>query len=134
MAVGRTRQLVYVSMANDVDRPGLDRILDQSQCNNEHRGITGFLLFNGRNFLQLIEGEAESLNALMRRLAVDPRHSGIAKLTDKDVPGRCCAEWLMRELVLANAIATRREALEEQLPLALDVETRGIVLNFTRLN
>ena len=134
MAVGRTRQLVYVSMANDVDRPGLDRILDQSHCNNEHRGITGFLLFNGRNFLQLIEGEAESLNALMRRLAVDPRHSGIAKLTDKDVPGRCCAEWLMRELVLANAITTRREALEEQLPLALDVETRGIVLNFTRLN
>ena len=35
----------------------VDRIVAAAEQGNFERQITGFLIYNGRNFLQLIEGE-----------------------------------------------------------------------------
>lgn len=128
------RQYVYVSTAQDFDRAGLDSLVQVARQNNELNGITGFLLFNGRNFLQLIEGPESSLIALMHKLAGDPRHSGIVRMVDRAIDERDCPDWSMNRLALADRVALRREQLEQALPPGLSAEVRQVVLNFAALN
>ncbi|VXC98364.1 BLUF domain-containing protein [Sphingomonas sp. 8AM] len=44
---------------------------------NEVNGITGLFLSDGSRFLQVIEGEGEDLDDLMRRIVRNPRHHDI---------------------------------------------------------
>ena len=54
-------QYLYISTAPTLPREEVDAILAASARNNPERGITGLLLFNGRNFLQLLEGEESAV-------------------------------------------------------------------------
>lgn len=128
------RQYVYLSTAMDVSRDEVAAIIDVSGRNNPVVSITGFLLFNGRNFLQLIEGPESSLIALMHKLARDPRHSGIVRMVDRELGTRDCPDWSMERLWLAQDPGTRRSQLEAALPVSLDTEIRRMVLNFAVLN
>ncbi|QZP08646.1 BLUF domain-containing protein [Caenibius sp. WL] len=128
------RQFVYISTAADLGDGDIAAILAASQRNNALRDITGFLLYNGRNFLQLIEGPAASLLALMRDLHADRRHSGIVRLEDIPIAERDCADWIMRRIYLADEVAVRQDKLDSELPMQLSAQTRRTVLNFAILN
>ena len=128
------RQFVYISTAIDPDHVSISTILEQSQRNNPQRDITGFLLFNGRNFLQLVEGPDASLIALMNKLATDPRHGGITRLENLPIDRRACPDWTMQYLKLADSVAQRREKLQTSLPPSLAPEISRVVLNFAVLN
>ena len=128
------RQFVYVSTAADLGDSDIAAILAASQRNNALREITGFLLYNGRNFLQLIEGPGAALLALMRDLYADRRHSGIVRLEDIPIAERSCTDWIMRRIHLADEIAVRQDKLDSELPMQLSAQTRRTVLNFAILN
>lgn len=98
------------------------------------RKVTGLLLYNGRNFLQLLEGEESELVSLMVKISHDPRHTGISMIDRKIVEHRVCSNWAMRRIMIAENVERRREALEAQLPNDLDDQTRKIVTNFVVLN
>ncbi|MEZ5695722.1 MAG: BLUF domain-containing protein [Sphingomonadaceae bacterium] len=128
------RQLVYISTAGNLDASEVDRILEVSRKNNAEVGISGFLLFNGRNFLQLVEGEEQELTALYARLGSDPRHDGMVRLADAEIFERSCPDWQMHQLRLADDVARRREVLMQELPENLAWDIRQLVLNFAALN
>lgn len=127
-------QYLYISTAPTLPREDVDAILVASARNNPARGITGLLLFNGRNFLQLLEGEEDEVSALMQRIATDPRHNGVSVLDRRTVPGRTCPDWAMKRLQLAESIESRREMLERDLPAGLDPDVRKMIVNFAMLN
>lgn len=102
--------------------------------NNAAAGITGLLLFNGQNFLQLLEGERDAVDALLDRVETDPRHSGVVVVTDIEVAERSFPGWSMRLLRLAESVEARRQALEGHLPGNLDEMVRRHILNFAALN
>ena len=109
-------------------------ILESSSRNNQESGITGFLIFNGRNFLQLIEGSKDSLDALMANIERDPRHNGVVWLEDHPITERVCENWMMKQLMLADCIDTREASLNQALPGALTTRIRRTILNFASLN
>lgn len=127
-------QYIYISTAPDLSREEVDDILASSARNNPERAITGLLLYNGRNFLQVLEGEEASLLTLMSRIAHDPRHSGISMLGRKDIAERTCPDWAMKRIAIAESVDERRKGLEADLPAGLDEETRRLILNFAVLN
>jgi len=127
-------QYLYISTAPNLSREDVESILDASARNNPERGITGLLLYNGRNFLQLLEGEESALVALMVRIGNDPRHTGVSILERKAVETRACPNWGMKRILIGENVATRREALERDLPAGLGEQTRKIILNFAVLN
>ena len=127
-------QYLYISTAPNLSREDVDSILQASARNNPERGVTGLLLYNGRNFLQLLEGEESALVALMVRIGNDPRHTGVSVLERKVIEQRSCPGWAMKRVLIAESIAGRREQLERDLPAGLDEQTRQIVLNFATLN
>ncbi|MEA1618762.1 BLUF domain-containing protein [Erythrobacter sp. T5W1-R] len=127
-------QYLYISTAPTLSRDEVDAILATSARNNPAREITGLLLYNGRNFLQLIEGEEEALVALMLRITEDPRHSGITLLDRRAIEERSCPDWAMKRVLIAESIASRREMLERELPEGIAPEVRKMIVNFAVLN
>lgn len=127
-------QYVYISTAQGLSREEIDAILDTCARNNVEQGITGLLLYNGRNFLQLLEGEKGDLDRLMSTIEVDPRHAGVSVLHKGEVETRVCPDWAMKRIAIAEAIEVRQQGLEEELPSAIDPGIRELVLNFAMLN
>lgn len=128
------RQILYISSAPGLAEVEVANILEVCKRNNAERGITGFLLYNGRNFMQLLEGEEGDLTWLLERLAKDSRHAGIAMLLDNQIDERDCADWSMQQIRLVDDIAERRSRLDAELPASLLPEVRQLVMNFAALN
>ncbi|WP_054118712.1 BLUF domain-containing protein [Porphyrobacter sp. AAP60] len=127
-------QYLYISTAPTLPREEVEAILSASAQNNPVRGITGLLLFNGRNFLQLLEGEESEVAALMDTITADPRHSGVSVLDRRGIDQRACPDWAMKRVMIAESIASRREMLEQELPDNLDPDVRKMIVNFAVLN
>ncbi|MCU0758618.1 MAG: BLUF domain-containing protein [Steroidobacteraceae bacterium] len=89
-------QVSYVSRASTPLSPEqLLSLLVQSRRNNTAAGITGLLLYGNATFLQVLEGEAEVVDALVERIGRDPRHAGVQVIGRKVVPSRQYADWSM---------------------------------------
>lgn len=128
------RRIVYVSTADDLPTLEVERIVDSAQRNNPEREITGFLIYNGRNFLQLIEGPQASLMSLMAALSRDTRHHGMIVLIDEAVAQRCSPAWSMHHIKLGERVGSRRVEILAELPGPLSPDARKLVENFAALN
>lgn len=127
-------QYLYISTAPSLSREDIDAILTSSSRNNAACDVTGLLLYNGRNFLQLLEGDEADLVTLMVRIMHDPRHTGISILEQRKIAQRSCPQWAMKRILLAENIEKRREVLEAELPKAIEDPVRKIIMNFAVLN
>jgi hypothetical protein len=127
-------QYLYISTAPNLSRDEVESVLAASARNNPERGITGLLLYNGRNFLQLLEGEESALVALMVRIGNDPRHTGVSIIDRRAIDQRSCPGWAMKRVLIGESVSSRRAQLERDLPEGLDDQTRRIILNFATLN
>jgi len=127
-------QYVYISTALDLSRDQVDAILATCARKNGDEGITGLLLYNGRNFLQLLEGNRAALDTLMSSIEDDPRHAGVVMMHKGDAEERVCPDWAMKRIAISEAIEARQQGLEQDLPQAIDPAIRKIVLNFAMLN
>ena len=89
-------QLVYVSSAVELfDEPALKQLLRTSRRNNTAANITGMLLYKDGNFMQVLEGEEEAVNALHRKIVKDSRHYGAITLLSEYKSERDFPEWSM---------------------------------------
>ena len=95
------RRIVYVSTAGGLSATEVAHILESALRNNAQREITGFLIYNGRNFLQLIEGPKAAMMSLMGTLKRDARHSGMLTMIDEPIEERSCPSWSMHHLRLS---------------------------------
>ncbi|GMN02488.1 BLUF domain-containing protein [Erythrobacter sp. MTPC3] len=127
-------QYCYLSTAPELSRDQVEAILASSARNNPANGITGLLVYNGRNFLQILEGEEKALVSLMARIAKDPRHTGISYLDRRTIKQRSCPDWNMKRVVISEDVEKRREMLDAELPETMDPGLRTIIMNFAVLN
>jgi hypothetical protein len=99
-------QVSYLSRATaPMSAEQLLSLLLQSRRNNAAQGITGMLLYGNETFLQVIEGEDAKVDALVERLGLDPRHSGVRILGRKSVQQRQYSDWSMSfERITAQAL------------------------------
>jgi hypothetical protein len=115
-------RLVYRSRAVwPLPAVALDGILQASLARNARDRVTGALGFVGGTYVQLLEGPADSLEALMRRLYADPRHAEVTVLVRAATDGRLVPGWSLARSDLAAAAprATRLIETGDGLALAL---------------
>jgi EAL domain-containing protein (putative c-di-GMP-specific phosphodiesterase class I) len=73
--------LIYRSQLNTSCKSiGLEAIIEKAKRRNSELGITGILLFNGVDFLQILEGAEESVILLFHKIREDKRHQGVVEL------------------------------------------------------
>ena len=126
-------RIIYVSTASNLNENHLAGLLAQASAYNASNNVTGFLLYNDRNFLQLIEGDADRIEQLMARIELDARHNGVVRLIDEDTEIRCAPDWAMRRIVMVPSPKGRLDGLLTVLP-KLDPATAKLVRNFVMLN
>jgi hypothetical protein len=88
--------LVYVSSA--VQKMQDDEILEilrLSRQKNERQEVTGMLLYRDGNFMQLLEGPAGAVDALIATIKRDPRHHGLILMSRQAIGERLFAGWSM---------------------------------------
>lgn len=88
-------QLIYVSDLVGDNEGEIARILETSVRRNKDNDITGMLLYSRGNFLQVLEGEKEAVDATYQRIVQDPRHRNSILLTEEPVAERHFANWSM---------------------------------------
>jgi hypothetical protein len=89
-------QLVYISRAaRPLDDPNLTRLAASAARFNGSHAITGLLLHDGGRFIQALEGSQPQVEALMARIARDPRHDAIAFVERRAVASRQFGGWAM---------------------------------------
>lgn len=90
------RRIIYASYATqNITEDTLYKILLKAHDRNEMMGITGLLLYRGREFMQLLEGPAGSVSELYQRIRKDPLHSHVTTLLDEQTDERLFGDWRM---------------------------------------
>ena len=103
--MSRLFRMAYVSTASKLFDPAeLRDMLKEANERNKKSGVTGMLLYKDGQFMQVLEGEAESVISTFSRISKDQRHHGIMVLVKGAVQERRFANWSMafRDLSLPD--------------------------------
>jgi hypothetical protein len=96
-------QIFYSSQATaDMSVADLEQILVDARAGNAARNVTGVLVFVDGVFLQILEGERDTVLGLMSSIAADPRHRTVKVFHEAEAGERTFGNWRMAYLS-ANA-------------------------------
>lgn len=119
-------EIIYVSLAaHKMSQADLLALLDQSKVNNEARGITGMLMYHRREFLQLLEGEPDEVEALFATICRDRRHQQVYSMWEGPVQARSFDRWAMGFVSPDEAALRERQGYESVLSDGLISAGRG---------
>ena len=94
----KIKQLVYISKATvPFTTDSLKELTEVANANNEKLNVTGCMVYASGYFLQLLEGSAESVDFLYRKIEKDDRHKGTKLLLESkiDEDRRLFDKWFM---------------------------------------
>ena len=90
------KQVVYVSkVAPSVRAADAEAIAAGASERNADSGLTGFLLYSSRFFLQVLEGNESSVDEMMTLIEKDGRHRNVRVLGEVSICDRYFASWSM---------------------------------------
>lgn len=109
----RLERLVYESTATGTTSSigNLAVILAESQRNNDRDGLTGALAAHRDRYIQVVEGPAQTLDALLRRLESDPRHRDVILLGREPISVRLFGRWTMASARITPAHGAALDSL-----------------------
>jgi hypothetical protein len=126
------QQIIYASHSLvPMKKQQLVELLEKSRRNNAALGITGLLLHADGNFMQTIEGERETVHALLDKIKRDPRHAGIFLLCDEPIAQRSYGEWSMAFREISPADAARLPGFQQK-PRSITAQDRDVARNLMR--
>lgn len=89
-------RLIYISGETMMlTQAVLEDILTKAREKNSGLGVTGLLLHKDGNFLQVLEGEEQTVRTLFEEIRRDPRHRRVACVLEETVEERDFKDWSM---------------------------------------
>ncbi|MEQ8194911.1 MAG: BLUF domain-containing protein [Rhodospirillales bacterium] len=120
-------QAIYISAATrKFTANELQDLLKLARSHNHVHGISGMLVYYGGSFLQIIEGPDDEVEALIRKIKQDPRHTKFKLLFKDTIEEKEFEDWSM------GFVDTTRNA--KSLPGFVDYtsELQGLTIDKTR--
>ncbi|MFD2726853.1 BLUF domain-containing protein [Hyunsoonleella rubra] len=71
----------------------LKMLYEKAKKNNQKNEITGVLIYNNGNFLQVLEGHPERVDATYSRIELDYRHQNIFKVININIEQRIFEDY-----------------------------------------
>ncbi len=133
-------RLIYFSTARlGLDPADLENILSHAVASNVARGVTGILLYNGQNFLQVLEGPRQAVEELYARIGQDGRHTGVALIKTEDVSTLSYPEWGMKLKELnsdlgENSLLRLNQEIADALVDVSSADVKAMIKAFLSLN
>lgn len=111
-------RLIYRSVATEevISNEDLHGLAEQSYGNNLKTGITGLLVYTGKEFLQVLEGPEPAVNRLFQNICRDERHKEIRLMLFEAAGQIYFDDWDMRLVDLFDLPGERRKVLMEKYP------------------
>lgn len=118
-------QVLYQSKASlNLSETDIENILHTANNYNNANDITGCLLYNDGIFLQILEGEEETVQKLYEKILKDNRHTNIELLESGHSSKRSFSKWGMAYKEINNKqMAEVGEMLHYQLIKNMDKDT-----------
>ena len=82
------------SVGNAFDRE-MDKIREIATIRNEQFGITGFLFYFDQRFVQILEGEFESVSTIYSNIRREQRHDNVRIIWFSETDHRDFEQWSM---------------------------------------
>lgn len=127
------RQLTYISRrASALELEETIHLITHAAEKNADVGITGFILFAPKFFVQVLEGDRAEVDKTFARIQADSRHTDLCVLSDTEVAARSFSEWSMgfasgseekEELLNGAGITPETELPTFDAPEALELLT-----------
>lgn len=120
--------LIYVSSAKGLfTKTDFSDILSTSRFNNKLKDITGILLYNEGNIMQVLEGEEEPVMKVYNKIKTDSRHHNVTKMISGISAQRSFPDWPM-----ASKMLTASEWVDYAIHLELNSST--LIFNLKNIN
>lgn len=133
-------RLVYVSTAHpDLVLADLYAILETARTRNESEGLTGLLIYNGFNFMQLLEGPPDKVERVFAAICRDTRHTGVVRVMSGEAQTRVFGGWAMAFARTGTshgegAFALTTDSLKDVLPEDLPAELHMLFVSFNTMS
>ncbi len=88
-------RLIYASERVMDEKLDLMGLLQNCVENNRKKAVTGMLWYDGRHFIQCLEGARGAISALYSHIASDPRHKDVGLISFSDIEKREFEQWAM---------------------------------------
>ena len=124
--------VIYVSAAApDLETNDIAALFEQAEANNRRDALTGALIYNDQNFMQLLEGPVAKVEACLARIRADLRHSGMIEIRRRLIDAREFAAFSMlyRPLFKGGAPDFSQLAVGD----AIDPMDERVITNFLAL-
>ncbi len=129
----KLRTLTYTSRADDLSDDEVERIHRSAMTLNSLDGVTGMLIYNGKQFLQIVEGAEDAIEDLVQRLRCDRRHDDIVIREDRTVDGRSFPDWTMSMTRVGRARFQACDDISRALPQSVGARVRQTIVDMTAL-
>lgn len=90
------KALIYLSKALDAEPEQIANICQVALQRNKVLGVTGYLYFLKKRYVQYIEGPESSIDELMASIRKDPRHAIMMEIEDQALSNRRFPNWAMK--------------------------------------
>ncbi|KCZ93315.1 BLUF domain-containing protein [Hyphomonas johnsonii] len=130
-------RLIYISAAAEsMLATDIVDIMTVANARNAENDITGLLIYNGLNFLQVLEGAQDRVDRLFSNIRADQRHVSVVPVVSEAADARIFGQWSMC-LKVASAARVSADArasdFSEFLSLDMPEHIRLILGNFHTL-
>lgn len=120
------KHLIYISSATSpCSNSDLGKILESSARHNKALGVTGMLLYASGYFMQVLEGEPDSVADIYGRIAKDARHTDLAVLSNEPIAKRSFSQWNMGYRGLTQEDASTHPSLAPFFSKGFDANVIG---------
>lgn len=131
--------LVYISAADPMlVEDDIRDILKVAQTRNRDDGVTGLLIYSGTSFVQILEGQRQTLQELMTSIRGDRRHYDVSLLEHRPIDDRAFDKWSMayREIdadLIGSLLGDIGWDQKRPAPKVANGHARGIIENLRGL-
>lgn len=88
--------LIYVSSATKrMNNEELLALQQEASDNNKRLNVTGVFLYQDGTFMQMLEGEKNTVLDLYAKIQTDNRHKGVITMLEGDIEERNFHDWSM---------------------------------------
>lgn len=94
--------ICYVSSSKNLTAKDLEQLFYYTKRNNTELEVSGLLIYNSGNFLQIIEGKLENVEPLYNKINTDQRHNHLIKLIDAPLKERIFEDYDVGFVVVNN--------------------------------
>jgi len=119
--------LTYTSQADRVlDDAEVEHILARARWHNARNQITGILIYNSYDFLQVLEGRVPLLTTTFDRIKADSRHRNLVVVDHAPLSRRAFPDWTMGYLKLSG-VTNNAAAIDRALRRDVSTPVRAML-------